>query len=153
MALPADLTAYRDHIAKLNAAVTLDGLRLRCGTPGQALRYRQMCYNVRKIFRDRRMDHAWDDLVIRTEGCEVVITVEATSVLEVMTLDGTPVDIHQPKSTADFVRGLGAEMTRGDVESLEQEALAKGEVFIVPAGVKVIDDTPPSGDDILNSLG
>lgn len=94
MPLPAFGAAYKEHVAWMDAAFYNDGARVNLPSKNQAIRFRQMCYNVRKLYREKGMAHVWDDLVIRLDGSDVVITSEPTKALGGTTLDGRPLQVH-----------------------------------------------------------
>jgi len=95
----------------LDAAYMNDGLRITMQSPGQAIRFRQMCYNIRKMFRDKGSPHMWDDLVIRTEGKIVTITIEPNKVVAAETLDGKPVDV----KVKSFTERMADEVNNDDI--------------------------------------
>lgn len=116
MPLPASLDAYAEHIAAMTTAGHMhEPLVVRFDKPTKAIRYRQMCYNVRKLFREQGKTHNWDDLVIRVDDGKIVITQEPVKALAYEKADGTPVDIQM--INPQEARAIAEEIAKNGVAS------------------------------------
>jgi len=147
--------AYAKYVAALQTALMHGVCTKPTMNKGQALRFRQMCYQIRSMYRKRNMGASpWDDIVINIDERTWTVNLVYDKLNSLMyDADGNVVDV---ASTFAMVKTLDSPeelyLTESDIEYMKEEAERKGVPFVMP-NVKVVKDDPPAGDDILNSLG
>lgn len=146
--------AYEKYVSALQAALVQPYVIKPCLTKGQALRFRQMCYQVRSMYRERNQGYSpWDDVVITfdpTDNRRVMLMVD-TMKDDLLDPEGRQIDISglampiEEKYEGDEVEPV---LHQSDLDMLEELARNRGEKFKPNiAGIRVV-----KGMDVVREL-
>lgn len=80
---------YKQHIDAMDLAlVNPSGVQLTLPTHGQAMRFRQMCYQARRIIEREHGDSGWSEITISVDDNTVIIRTQESMVISIVPLDG-----------------------------------------------------------------
>jgi hypothetical protein len=130
MSLPTTLNAYSSHMDAMDMAEAnpTNGVRLRFDTRGKAMRFRQYCYQARKIYRAQTGDDTkWAGITCQLEpgedgACALRIRLLETDVVSIEPLDGITPD--------QFTRDRVIEDNRRMMEKATELLAGKGTLEI-----------------------
>lgn len=120
MALPTTLAAYRAHMDAMDMAEAnpTNGVRLRFDTRGKAMRFRQYCYQARKVYRSQTGDETkWAGITCQLEPsddgtCALRVRLLETDYVSIEPLDGITPGRYTRDALADDEARLMAEAER-----------------------------------------
>lgn len=150
-------TAYAKYIAAMQTAV-MTGM---CSRPNmnksQAIRFRQMCYQIRQMYRAKHHGVSpWENVTINInpQTWEVLLVDDKVGNL-MYDAEGNVVDVERMIADVEIATAPQTELiyvTEEDVEYEKTLAASRGQEFKMPPNVRVLKKDP-TNDEVLGSLG
>lgn len=151
MALPTQIGSYRQHIDVLDRALAneVSGIEVELADHAKAVRFRQMCYNARKLYGKHTGDYdRWAAISISVNDNLVTLQHNANDIISIKCLDGV-YEYNSALDTLDLARP-GSELAKDMLNRPSPERIVPGHnrMPVVSRASRAREEIPMTADEV-----